>query len=333
MFSPLKTLGMIYLKKRPFILNHKVNIACDCRCRFCNSWQIEERPESLMALDEIKSMLDQAAAVGMLSYSAWGGEPLLREDTHEIMSHARKRGFFTALSTNGSLLADRADEFIPHTSLFLISLDGIEKTHDKVRGFPGLFDRVVKGIELLRGRGATVRLFYNVNMMTLEDVAGAAKLAKELSVSIFYFPVVKFPGYNDQITLDRDTEAQVFGRIIGLKREGYPVLNLNSYLRVVRDGSGIKCHFPGYHIYVDYDGTAYTCDLGPDRKLAVWGDVREADLSALFKSEEFRAKARELINCNACRLNCGELGSGSPLLQFPVRALTRLQHEWLFQRK
>jgi MoaA/NifB/PqqE/SkfB family radical SAM enzyme len=220
MFSPLKTLGMIYLKKRPFILNHKVNIACDCRCRFCNSWQIEERPESLMALDEIKSMLDQAAAVGMLSYSAWGGEPLLREDTHEIMSHARKRGFFTALSTNGSLLADRADEFIPHTSLFLISLDGIEKTHDKVRGFPGLFDRVVKGIELLRGRGATVRLFYNVNMMTLEDVAGAAKLAKELSVSIFYFPVVKFPGYNDQITLDRDTEAQVFGRIIGLKREG-----------------------------------------------------------------------------------------------------------------
>jgi MoaA/NifB/PqqE/SkfB family radical SAM enzyme len=320
---------MVYLRRRPFLLNHKINIACDCRCKFCNSWQIEEDPQLLLSRAEIEGLLDRAAGLGMLSYSVWGGEPLLREDAPAILAHARKRGFFTTLSTNASRLTERAAEFIPHTSLFLVSLDGIGKTHDHIRGCPGLFEKAVAGIELLRRERARVRLYYNVNRQTLDDVRRAAELARELKVSIFFFPALRFPGYNDDLVLEREAEKKIFAEIMALKAAGFPVANLKSYLRVIRDDEKLQCRFPQYHIYVDYEGTIYTCDLGPDRKLAVWGNAKTADLAALFASEEWKRKTRELADCNACRLSCGEIGAGSPLSQFPVRAWTRITQEWL----
>lgn len=331
MFSPIKTLSQIYLRKRPFILNHKINIACDCKCRFCDSWKIKESAEDLMGTGQVKDLLDRAARAGMLSYSAWGGEPLLRDDCAEILAHARERGFFTTLSTNASLLAQRAAEIEPSTSLYLVSLDGVGNTHDKVRGFPGLFDKVVEGLEKVKQLGGRVRLYYNVNLDTVVDLEAAAGLARNMGISIFYFPVVRFPGYNDRIVPEREAEQDAFRRVLSLKQSGYPVVNLTSYLKVIIDARSVPCRFPRYHIYVDYDGTIYTCDLGPNKKLAVWGNAREQNLEELFGSKAFREKTTQLESCNACRLSCGEIGSGSPLTQFPVRAMTRIRHEWIMQ--
>ena len=235
MFSPIKTLAQLYLYRRPFLLNQKINIACDCRCKFCNTWQIKEEPESLLDRAETQSLIDRAARAGMLSYSMWGGEPLLREDAPAIMAHARKQGFFTTISTNGSLLRDRADELLPHTTLFLVSLDGIGKTHDQVRGSPGLFDKVVDGIGFLRSRGGRVRIFYNVNTTTAPDVAESARLARDLGVSIFFYPMVKNPGYNDRLVLEGDSHRETFDLILRLKSEGFPVINLAGYLKVIRE--------------------------------------------------------------------------------------------------
>ena len=333
MFSPLQILKMLYITKRPFMLNHKINIACDCRCKFCNSWQIEEDPETLLDISEIRGLLDQAKRCVMLSYSVWGGEPLLREDTPAALQYARQLGFFTTISTNGSLLAERADEFVPYTHRFIVSMDGLSKTHDSVRGFPGLFDKVADGIESLKKKGAKVRLFYNVNNRTIDDVAVAAELAKKWKVSIHFSPVLGIIGYNDNLLLTAEQTKEIFSEIISLKKQGYPVLNLHPYLKIIRDGSQVTCHFPRYHVYVDHDGLIYSCDLGPEHKPAVWGNIRETDLSALVSSKSFRKRTKEMESCNACRLSCGEIGAGSPLLQFPVRAWTRLRHEFIFQAR
>jgi MoaA/NifB/PqqE/SkfB family radical SAM enzyme len=331
MFNPLKIMHRVFITKKPWMLNHKINIACNCRCRFCNSWKIKETPENLMTRSEIEGFLDRAYEAGILGYSVWGGEPLLREDTPAVVAHAKKKGLFTTINTEGSLLKERAGELVSNTDLFLVSLDGIGKTHDKVRGYPGLFDKAVEGIEELRKKGARVRLFYNINTMTISDVMAAAKLGRDLKVSIFYFPTLRIEGYNDKIVMSRQMEKEAFSEVMKLKDEGYPVLNLRSYLKVIRDGSSINCHFPSYHIYVDYDGKIYTCDLGPHTKKGEWGDAREMDLGRLFDSDEFETLAKNLINCNDCRLQCGEIGSGNPMFQFPIRAITRLRHEWIFQ--
>ena len=331
-FSAVKILNMVYLKSRPFLLNHKINLACDCHCRQCDSWKKKEDPGLLLRRDEIETMIDQAAALGMLSYSVWGGEPLLREDTAAVLAYARRRGFFTTLSTNGSHLAERASDFVKPTSLFVVSLDGIGKNHDQARGFPGLFDLAVKGIETVRRLGGRARIWFIVNSHNAGDLGETARLAKELKVSIGFFPLLHFDGYNDDLVLSREAEREIFDRVLKLQAQGLPIVNLPSYLKVIRDGRAVACHFPKYHIYVDYDGTLYTCDLGPDLRHNQWGNVRDKDLLKLFQGRPWKEKVRELEACNRCRVSCGEIGAGSPLLQFPVRALLRIRYEWLFQR-
>lgn len=323
---------MIYILKRPFFLNHKINIACDCRCKICNSWKKKEDKSILLTRDEIEALLENASRAGMLSYSIWGGEPLLREDTSSVLAYAKKLGFFTTVSTNASLLEERAEELAPHTSLFTVSLDGMRETHDHIRGFPGLFEKVVRGIEEVRIKGGKIRLFYMVNADNIKDIEQTAGLAKELGVSISFYPLLNFPGYNDSLCLSPEQTRETFDNILKLKREGYPVVNLSSYLKVIRDDKKVKCHFPKYHIYVDWEGTLYTCDLAPDNKHIKWGDIRDVDLFELISGQELRKQAKELENCNQCRLSCAELGYGSPFVQFPERILSRVRHELLFQK-
>jgi radical SAM superfamily enzyme YgiQ (UPF0313 family) len=56
------------------------------------------------------------------------------------------------------------------------------------------------------------------------------------------------------------------------------------------------------------------------------------NLREFFNSQPWQDKAFDLESYKQCRLSCAEIGAGSPLLQFPVRAWLRVRHELLFQR-
>lgn len=325
-FFSLYNLG---IRKTPIILNHKVTIRCDCRCLFCDSWKIKEDPKKLLTLDEIKHIFEQAKKLGLFLYSAWGGEPLLRSDLPEILYLAKNSHFFTVLSTDGSLLAERAKELVNLVDLFLISLDGTEEKHDQIRQYPGLFNRVVEGINQLRALGRTkIRLFSSVNTQNLDQIFALAEFAREMKVSIYFYPTLRFPGYNDQLILSQKQTEECFQKIIELKKQGYPIVNHYYYLETIRDGKETPCYFPKMHIYLDWEGTLYTCDLGPEHKGKVWGNIREINLSQLFSSPEFKRQTDQMVNCNACRLSCWELGSGKWYQVLSRRLREKLIYEY-----
>ena len=68
--------------------------------------------------------------------------------------------------------------------------------------------KAIDGINALRTKGAKVRLFYNINTMTISDVEAAAKLGRDLKVSIFYFPTLQIEGYNEKIVMSRQMEKE-----------------------------------------------------------------------------------------------------------------------------
>ena len=69
-----------------------------------------------------------------------GGEPLLRQDLVDILAFSRSLPLHTSLITNGTLLESRIDEIAPYINgVVYVSLDGLEKTHDAIRGVSGTF--------------------------------------------------------------------------------------------------------------------------------------------------------------------------------------------------
>ena len=90
-------------------------------------------------MEQEKTILKRIYDSGVTAVAFEGGEPLLRNDLPEILAFARSLPLHTSLITNGTLLESRIEEIAPHINgVIYVSLDGLEKTHDKIRGVNGL---------------------------------------------------------------------------------------------------------------------------------------------------------------------------------------------------
>ena len=122
---------------------------CNSRCITCNQW--EKNNEDEMTTEEIKQVLEQLRGMGCLGVRFSGGEPLLRDDIGELIAYARSLGFRQILlATNGLLLSRRKNELIGSgISQIIVSIDGMQQTHDMIRGINGSFDLAMKAIDEL----------------------------------------------------------------------------------------------------------------------------------------------------------------------------------------
>jgi MoaA/NifB/PqqE/SkfB family radical SAM enzyme len=74
-------------------------------------------------------------------------EPLLYKPLPQAIRAARERGMSANVTSNGFLLPDRAEELVDAGLYNLhLSIDGPPAVHDRIRGVPGTFARVVEGI-------------------------------------------------------------------------------------------------------------------------------------------------------------------------------------------
>lgn len=139
----------------PLNLTVSVTFACNSKCKTCNIWK--KSPENELSVDEYGKIFSSLKTV-----PAWftmsGGEPFLRKDLPEICALANKcRPKIINIPTNG-LLPQRIEEgtrqileACPKTEVVVnLSLDGLGKKHDEIRGVPGNFDKAVDTFHRLK---------------------------------------------------------------------------------------------------------------------------------------------------------------------------------------
>ena len=102
------------------------------------------------SLEQEKAILKQVYNSGACGVAFEGGEPLLRRDLVDILAFSRSLPLHTSLITNGTLLESRIDEIAPYINgVIYVSLDGLEKTHDAIRGVKGSFRKALAGLYLI----------------------------------------------------------------------------------------------------------------------------------------------------------------------------------------
>lgn len=316
----------VFLRRRPFLLYFKPTPRCDLRCVTCNRWQGANERGDGPPLPEVKEILEKFWRGGCRVVALWGGEPMLRRDLPEILAHAKRLGFRTSICTNANHLATRAAELLPHLDVLLCSIDGCGARHDELRGVPGLFERVVRGIRMARtGFPSTViKIWATVHRRNADQVEDLALLARELGVVIEYFPLSPIEGYNDELALTAAELARTFGRVRELKRRGLPVRNPDYALRPMQGTGRFGCNFSRISIHADDRGRVYSCEDAAGEPLRLWGDHRSVELDALYASSEFRDSCQRLRDCTRCRLPCVvELSGFLPL------SITRMFFETL----
>ncbi len=158
MHAALRHLPALLLKTRPAHLTLFVTRRCNARCPFCFYADARDReggaPE--LSLDELRRVAASMGPVPWLLFS--GGEPSLRDDLAAIGQafHDANGAAFLTVPTNG-LLPDRLEETTaellrrcPRSVVVVkLSLDGVGRDHDAIRGTAGGFERAMRSWERL----------------------------------------------------------------------------------------------------------------------------------------------------------------------------------------
>lgn len=308
---------------------------CNLKCKMCNVWKMPEGSE--LTTEEMLKVLRQLKSLDIIKIT--GGEPFLRKDLDILVNEIRKEinPFILHIITNG-VATDRILEFARSVGYeaiqFRVSIDGIGKTHDTMRGADGAFDRAYSTLDglvrLRESKGFGVGVNYNVTDETLQDMDEMFKLCNDLKVDFV-------PGIPVTPFLEDVNPGRVVHRIIGIAdrerfREKYKEkvarrekgLNLleGSFLKKIDNDIFDKLISDNIHrkfrcrelrnlIYIHPDGKIVTCGLNHKRV----GNLFEENLKDLWFSKGIRTFRQKVDECTGC-------------LQSAVEILSRLYY-WI----
>ena len=143
--------------KTPVALIFFVTSRCNLRCSHCFYWrELNTISDSELSIDEIRKIARSFEHPLFLSLT--GGEPFLRKDLKEIVL-AFYEGCKTrevGIATNGTMEAATVetvrsilDQGILSSLSVQVSLDGLERTHDTIRGVKGSFRKAMSTLKKL----------------------------------------------------------------------------------------------------------------------------------------------------------------------------------------
>ncbi len=193
---------------------------CNLNCKHCYSLSADTDFPGELSTDQVFTVMDDLKTFKVPVLILSGGEPLLRPDISEISERAKTKGFYVALSTNGTLIdeptADRIAE-IGYDYLG-ISLDGIGAVHDRFRRQEGAFDASMRGIHLCRERGIKVGVRYTMTEGNIESLNGILDLVHSEKIDKFYLSHLVYAGRGNRFRGD-DAAHQTTRRAMDLMFE------------------------------------------------------------------------------------------------------------------
>ncbi len=157
---------------------------CNLSCRHCLFSASPAKTKSL-APSLLKSAVQQALDLGCRLFSFTGGEPFLYPDFLPFVSKllSENQDIHVAILTNGLLLDQYLDELSTLNRLHIqISLDGLEKSHDTLRG-KGSYQKLIKILNSLKKAEIPFTLSMAISSENIEDLPQLVDLAADLGAA------------------------------------------------------------------------------------------------------------------------------------------------------
>jgi len=278
-----------------------VTYFCNSRCRMCNIWQ-DRNPQSL-SKDNFYNLSPDLKYINLS-----GGEPFLHPELPEIVRIINKVSpkAKIIISSNGlatDLIIKTMKEInkIDRRVGIRISIDGLRKIHDSMRGIDGIYKSAMKTIADLKKIGIkNLGLSFTIMDENVDELKNVYNLSKDLQVELALALV-----QNSEIYFTKsDNQLTYIGRVKdGLnyiikqelksanpKRWGRAFYNYG-LLKYAEKGERLLKSGAAYDsLFIDSDGNVYPSNL-INLKL---GSIKENKLDNIWQSEKAQA-ARDKI--------------------------------------
>jgi radical SAM protein with 4Fe4S-binding SPASM domain len=301
----------------PLDIGWEFTLKCNLRCNHCASAAGLPRNNELTTKEALR-ICDQFPDLLVQHVCFTGGEPLLRSDWEEIVLYLKDLGITSDILTNGLLLDEETVCKIRNAGIFAvgISLDGLEKTHDYIRGFKGSFEHVTKGITMLQKKGVRLNVITTVNALNIGELPSILQLLESLGVNYWRLQPIMPSGRANNFKGLKIDDDQIILSLGSFIKDWTPKAEKNKLKIICADGMEYidgaldlgrpwrGCPAGRVCCDITSDGKVKGCLSLPDD--IVEGDLRKNDLWDIWFNPNSFAYTRKFssdqlgVNCKSC---------------------------------
>jgi radical SAM protein with 4Fe4S-binding SPASM domain len=322
----------------------EVTRRCPLECLHCYNNlamdDVEARRRELTKEEHFR-LLDELVEIGCFWLLYTGGEIFARRDFLEIYTYAKTKGFLITLFTNGTVINEQIADYLAAWPPFAIEITlygRTRETYEALTAIPGSYDRCLRGIRLLKGRGLPLKLKTVATSINKHEVLAMRQFSEEElgvefkvdgqinpRIDCSQSPLAVRLTPEEVVALDMSTPKAVseYRRLAKRDLENPPNLSQND--SVYFCGGGINS------FAINAYGEMGICVISQQETFS----VRDARLKTVWETslaELRRRKRTKLTKCVQCRIQSlcgmcpanGEMENGDR--ESPVSFLCHVAH-------
>lgn len=329
------------LGANPLVLKIRITSKCNLSCPFCYLKDgLNQEEKDHLSLEEWEKVLSKLPKHTIIDIT--GAEPIAYSNFIPFTRLLKKLGLRYSITTNGTLYnKDTADELVKNgLQVLMVSLDGLEDTHNKLRGNSKAFSRTMeflKRIEEAKKKYNSKTPLINIKSTVLDEnhtelVPLMNFCHSKINVDVFTFTFLFQNRARGGMELLEDFSSEEFNtgnyaeyiniedvtktvcEIERMKSKfPFPIvykprMKFADVLRYIKNPSSLNVDScPQYknNLTLYFNGDLAPCDIG----LKV-GNIRDYDyrFQEVYQSESFKSFSNEMHSghkaCQGCCAGC-----------------------------
>lgn len=303
-----------YASGKPFPLaaTFQLTNRCNLRCIMCN---IPNNPaQGVLPLWLFTNIVKELSEMGCCYASLSGGEVLTISNFFDYLHAAKKHIPSVNTVSNGLLLDSAAAREFQKTGVdsVSISLDGMERTHELMRGQRGAFLKAVEAIENIKVYAPGIKIVVNtvIAPWNIDELIPLAAFVRNLGVLHKFQPLNEHPSFEGQArkySVEKKIDMNKVRELVRTLLRQKNVANSGYFLRSIPDyfsrenKRGLfadRCALPSFFCEFREDGLMYPCLGGMGWK---GGYPAKDGVRKIFESPEYRLEVKKLEECRFCQ--------------------------------
>ncbi len=303
--------------------------ACNCLCVMCDIWKGNKNLKQLTEKD-VEGLMNTFRKMGTQQVLMSGGEALLNPNFFRFCEILKKENIRITVLSTGLTLQRHAADLVKWTDDIIVSLDGDEELHNRIRNIPGAFHKMTEGIQAIKSIrpdfSITARsVIHKLNYRKWPSIIASA-IAMRLDGISFLPADISSNAFNREVVWTKERQLDILpdtAELIELQEildqikdqykkqfeEGFIAETPEKLQKIVAHYGAIhglnlfpykKCNAPWVSAVIEADGTVRPCFFHE-----AMGNIRDESLEKILNGEKAYRFRKELdMQNNPTCLKC-----------------------------
>ncbi len=324
-FKRYRTLQTGHIKTLPIVILMP-HSACNCQCVMCDIWKDNKNLKQLTEKD-IQGLLVSLKSLETQQVLMSGGEAMLNPNFFRFCEILKKHDIKVSVLSTGLTLQRHAEQIVLYVNDIIVSLDGDEATHDRIRNIPHAFKKLKAGVEHIKRIDPLFRITARtvIHRLNFRQWPAIIDAAKEMGLDqVSFLPAdVSSHAFNREELWSEQRQHEIIpgeDELEELKAVLETVVANNGTSNFIAENPDKlrkihghyaafyghnpfpykKCNAPWVSTVVEADGTVRPCFFHPPL-----GNIRQQSLEKILNSDEAIRFRRDLdMDSNSTCVKC-----------------------------